>query len=217
MMPIRAIVGLVACVALAMVTYGVVTHDSSPALDMAAMTWAHTHGNALAIEVMQWVSRSGGPSTTSAYAALLVILWLIRRELATAAGVATIVYGGVALNIAFKHLVRRGRPVLEGPLMQLPTYSFPSGHAVAATVFGGLMVMMMLRDRPREKPNAPAIGAIILWIACVCASRIYLRAHYPTDVLAGVLEGLAWLMFGSLALDRGRVSLNWPKAVKNFL
>lgn len=209
--PIRAISAVLATVALGVVTYEVVTHGSLTELDMAVMAWADAHSGAAGTTVLQWISASGGPSITSAYAAILIIPWLMRRELATAVGVATIVYGSAGLNVALKHLVQRQRPILESPLMQLPTYSFPSGHAVASTVFGGLMILLVLRDRTQERPNVLAIGAFVLWIVLVCASRIYLGAHYPTDVLAGVLEGIAWLMCSTLALDRWQVPLNWPK------
>jgi membrane-associated phospholipid phosphatase len=104
-----------------------------------------------------------------------------RRRWAIAAGVAP---AAIGLNYAVKLAIGRERPLIEGhpALARAPSkLSFPSAHATsslaAATALG--------RVEPRARPALYALAAAI------CLSRPYLGMHYPSDVLAGAVLGLA--------------------------
>ncbi|WP_395406963.1 phosphatase PAP2 family protein [Pseudoduganella sp. UC29_106] len=77
----------------------------------------------------------------------------------------------------------------DEPLLTLATYSFPSGHTVAATLFYGLLACYLVMRGRRWLPVAGATLMVLL-VAC---SRMYLGVHYLSDVLAAVAEGVAWL------------------------
>ncbi len=96
---------------------------------------------------------------------------------------------------ALKLLVLRPRPEGSG-------LAFPSGHATAAAAFFGAVFYLAgaLSPGPRRALRALALAAIAL----VAAARVVLRAHWPSDVLAGVALGLA--LAAAAALLDGRLA-----------
>ncbi|HKX24110.1 MAG TPA: phosphatase PAP2 family protein [Candidatus Saccharimonadales bacterium] len=110
-----------------------------------------------------------------------------------------IVYGlgiGVAamlVNSLLKHFIHRTRPdTLYVSEMYFKTSSFPSGHAFGSTVICGMLAYLSLKYLP-EPWGAVAAAGLGAFILLVGVSRIYLGAHYPTDVIAG------WILGGIVA------------------
>ena len=91
----------------------------------------------------------------------------------------------VGLKLIF-HRQRPGHPVIKG----VTGYSFPSGHAMASTVFYGFVMACVLTMKPSR--HITVIAAGIVMIGLVCMSRVYLGVHYLSDVLAGILEAITW-------------------------
>ena len=104
--------------------------------------------------------------------------------------------GGSLLNILLKHFFHRQRPALENPLVTLSSFGFPSGHTMGATLFYGLLALLIAHaTRWGWSHRIFAFCGAALLIALVGISRIYLGAHYLTDVLGAFALGLAWLAF----------------------
>jgi membrane-associated phospholipid phosphatase len=104
--------------------------------------------------------------------------------------------GGSFLNILLKHFFQRQRPVLENPLVTLSSFGFPSGHTMGATLFYGLLALLIAHStRWAWRHRLFAFCGAALLIALVGVSRIYLGAHYLTDVLGAIALGLSWLAF----------------------
>jgi undecaprenyl-diphosphatase len=101
--------------------------------------------------------------------------------------------GGSVLNVALKHLFHRPRPVFEHPLVTLSSFSFPSGHAMGSTLFylllAGLIAVSVHQWRWRVLAFVTAVGLVLL----IGLTRIYLGAHYVSDVLGAMAAGVAWL------------------------
>jgi undecaprenyl-diphosphatase len=102
--------------------------------------------------------------------------------------------GAMMLNTTLKHFIHRTRPdTLYVSNMYFKSSSFPSGHA-----FGGAVVLGLLAYLAAMYVSVALGVLLVLLIASIGISRIYLGAHYPTDVLAGWVFGCAflWLIIG---------------------
>jgi undecaprenyl-diphosphatase len=103
--------------------------------------------------------------------------------------------GGSVLNLLLKHFFHRQRPVLENPLVTLSSFGFPSGHTMGATLFYGLVGLFLVYSLGTWLGRVFVCFAAALVIAFIGASRIYLGAHYFTDVIGAIAVGLVWLAF----------------------
>ena len=98
------------------------------------------------------------------------------------------------LNVGLKALVARPRPDEALRLIAITGTSFPSGHAMNAVAFFGLVAWFVWQSALPRGRRALAGGACILLAALICASRVYLGVHYLSDVLAGACISLVWLV-----------------------
>lgn len=123
-------------------------------------------------------------------AASLIMWW--RRDPVAALCLPAAVVSGSVLNDGLKRWIARPRP---GDLPGAPSdFSFPSGHVVSAEIFYGMLAAWWLtRLHSRWARAALVLGAACA-IALVGLSRLLLRAHHPSDVLGGLVVGLAWLV-----------------------
>jgi len=101
--------------------------------------------------------------------------------------------------VAFKHLIHSPRP--WGIAVSPETFSFPSGHTTLSTTFY-VGVGLLLMHISKVKCRWPFYTLIILLIATISISRLYLGAHWFTDVVAGWLLSAALLMFIVLSYNR---------------
>ncbi len=104
-------------------------------------------------------------------------------------------------NLSLKAIFARGRPELPGDLTPTFTQSFPSGHAflTAAVV---LMILFVHARGASAAASRAAFALAILLILLVGLSRIALGVHWPSDVAAGWLLGIAWASATMLLMPR---------------
>jgi undecaprenyl-diphosphatase len=119
-------------------------------------------------------------------------LW-IKHHWASALLFCGSVAGGFGLNALLKIVFARQRPDLWPSLVSERTYSFPSGHATMSAVFFGGVAAVVLHLSSRTIVRTPALVFSTTAILMIAASRVYLGAHWTTDVAAGVLVGLFWV------------------------
>jgi undecaprenyl-diphosphatase len=115
--------------------------------------------------------------------------------------VPAIALSSLALMFILKNLFGRERPLI--PLLEEARgLSFPSGHALMSTTFYGLLVYIIYRAAWPKAVKWPLIFLLVVLILLIGFSRIYLRVHYTTDVIAGFAMGFLWLVFSVWALGR---------------
>ena len=104
------------------------------------------------------------------------------------------------LNTPLKVLYARERPLL--PLVETTSYAFPSGHAITGAVVAMALVIVMAPSAPKRRYFA--IAAVVYALA-MAWSRVYVRAHWLSDVTAGFAFGAAAAITAALIVDRVRI------------
>jgi membrane protein DedA with SNARE-associated domain/membrane-associated phospholipid phosphatase len=143
-----------------------------------------------------------GSAPIVALVVLAVVLWALRRGDRWAAGV--LVASSIldeAVNALLKFAFRRPRPSLFVEIAQLHSYSFPSGHAMAAVAVCGMCAAVAARLHPPASRSLLAATTVLALLIGV--SRVFLGVHWPTDVLAGYAAGAFLLLLGIRALRAG--------------
>ena len=109
--------------------------------------------------------------------------------------------GGVLLNNLLKLGFSRPRPDIVPWITTATFYSFPSGHAMSATVVYSTVAYLAGRLQRTHRARIAVAVVATLVIAIICLSRLYLGVHYPSDVLAGIIIGVAWAGFCMATLE----------------
>lgn len=170
-------------------------HAESPQLhdvDTAAHAWAtdtRTNGSTTFFTIMTVI---GTPLETGILVAILcaILVWRKHWRWAVYLG-GTVAVAGL-INLELKSYFERARPDLAEALRQAHGYSFPSGHAMGATVTFGALAYLSVRAIPRWRHRAAAIAFCCTMIAAIATSRVYLGVHWISDVAAGIAAGAIW-------------------------
>lgn len=112
--------------------------------------------------------------------------------------------GGGLINLALKEIFERQRPDLAAALRYASGHSFPSGHAMGATVVFGALAYLAVRALPTWRGKSGFIALAIATVLAICSSRIYLGVHWISDIAAGVTAGLVWVVATTLAYETVR-------------
>lgn len=145
----------------------------------------------------------GNRETLTAVAIVVALALLWRRRHGLALGWVLAMIGNALLNPTLKQIFERARPVHPTHWLTEDGFSFPSGHSSGTVVVLGMLAYLAVRLLPRR-------WAVPAWIAAaglafsVGASRVFLRVHYPSDVLAGFASGSAWLAVSIASIELAR-------------
>lgn len=175
-------------------------------IDQQLSQWLHEGATPGLTSAARWLTFLGSSEFLTP-ASLVIAAWLGWRKSWHRLLTWTLVMGGgILLNLALKALFHRPRPVFENSFVTLSDYSFPSGHTMGATLFYGTLALFVILHARRWRWRVLAPLVAFLMILLVAMTRIYLGAHFLSDVLAAMAAGAAWVAVCATAMETIRVA-----------
>ena len=144
-------------------------------------------------ELMIFITNLLSPEVLLTIALLAAIYFFKKKNWYKAALIFISSAGGLVLGAIFKQLIGRARPA--GALVSESSLSFPSNHANLALIFFSLVLLLFAKKIKNQFLKGLFIFSNLFLIILVAFSRIYLKAHWFSDSLAGLALGLFWLTF----------------------
>ena len=142
---------------------------------------------------MKSISSLGSHSFLVPANLVLIIAFAVMHKKWMSIRVAFVALTSLGLMSLLKNLLQRLRPP-EPLVAGITNFSFPSGHAFMSITFYGLLIWMTAVFVKNKWQKGLAITFLSLLIILIGLSRVYLRVHYTTDVLAGFSIGFLWLI-----------------------
>lgn len=182
----------------ARITEDYLTNDPLARWDVSLAGWLAEHRSAVGLEAFRAITNLGSPAVSLVIATIVCVVLYRRRQIADAALLPVVLGGGELLNLVLKLSFQRARP--EIGVVQLDTYSYPSGHAMIATaIYGAFAYLLWGRAIKGHTRILTSVGMLAI-VLLISFSRLYLGVHYLSDVLGAVAAGAAWLAL-SIALQ----------------
>lgn len=177
--------------------------------DHVVLSWFRVPGDlsqpafsAWLVDPMSDLTALGGYTVLALLTLATALYYAAKKEFLTAGIVAAAIGSSGLLTHVLKQGFARVRPDLVDHLTHSTHSSFPSGHALQATVAYLLIGALIASAQPSRSLRSLAFGSAILLTVLVGVSRVYLGVHWPSDVLAGWLLGAAWAALWWLILRR---------------
>ena len=207
--PVRVTVASVTAVALTVVFVGLLVVAARPLNPLDERVTRELFEYTVADPGVTWLlvvwTELFGPWTWRVVVLVLAV-WLWRRKRTGAAlwAAATIVVGGL-IGWLLKVIVDRERPVLPDPVAFAPGDAFPSGHALNVTLGAGILLLLAMPRLSAGGRAAAWAGAVFL-IVSVAYTRVALGVHWVSDVLGGIVLGVALLAVSVAVFESRRLA-----------
>ncbi len=124
---------------------------------------------------------------------VLIGYFFLKKNFRAGIDIAIIALSSTAMMFGLKILFHRVRPNL--PIIQgIHTYSFPSGHALSSFIFCSILIFIIRNSTSKTAIKWIVTIGLLLIAITIGVSRIILRMHYPTDVIASLCLGIVWVI-----------------------
>lgn len=145
-----------------------------------------------ALKVFAVFTHLGDTVTHTALCVCVALALVVMQHRGLAIGWVVALAGNGILNETLKQTTRRERPLFPDDGSVATGFSFPSGHSTGSAVAYGMLAYLALRLLP-ARWRLPAMMASVTLAITVGVSRLLLRVHFGSDVIAGFASGAAWL------------------------
>lgn len=144
----------------------------------------------------QILTKFAAPSNVLTVSVAIALVLFLQRRWRSLTYLLTSIIGSTIINRTAKILLHRARPELwVSPSPELD-YAFPSGHAMLSMTLVAALVILTWGS-PWRRPIL-AVGS--LYVVAIGWTRLYLGVHFPSDILAGWMVSLAWVIGVSLLI-----------------
>ena len=146
---------------------------------------------------------------------LIAYFIFVRKKSWYSIRIASVALSSLFMMFLLKKIFNRNRP--DNPLQRAMGKSFPSGHALMSLTFYGLLVYIIHQTVHNVLLKWMLIIPLLAFVQLIGLSRVYLRNHYPSDILAGNVTGLLWLIISLRLMNKieGSMPVEMSKAIKN--
>jgi membrane-associated phospholipid phosphatase len=196
-------VGVAAIWALSALLDAVLDNATLVRLDVLVDARIHALETPAGLTFFTWISLIGSPTSMAVLGAIGAVVLAIRRERRMCVTWIAAFVGSAVLERTLKFLVHRSRPAYAGAQLARQSFSFPSGHAMGSFIgFGMVVYVVAAHWRAPRRIRLPLTVAAVILVLLVGLSRVYLGAHYPSDVLGAYAASAAWMAvcIGGLAV-----------------
>lgn len=170
----------------------VIEQEQITQFDLALATALHQNATLGRVAVFKAITDLGNiPVLAAIGLGVAAALILHRQWLLLMSWLVTLTGGGL-LNLALKAIFQRSRPELANPFVHEQGWSFPSGHAMLSLITYGMLAYLLVVGLNRYLEKV-VIVLVVLLVLLIGFSRLYLGAHYFSDVVAGYAAGTVWL------------------------
>lgn len=182
---------------IALIVFSLLAHEvvfeNEDWFDTEVFNFFNENSSPASIQIFKFLSFFGSTFfLLPAYTVLIAWLLYTRRR-KDAIDVGIIGATSTLLMHGLKFLFDRSRPEL--PLFRaLTNNSFPSGHALLSFIFCSVLIWLLWNTNLSKKWKWVLLVLLILFSFAIGISRIVLRYHYASDVLAGFCLGFAWVL-----------------------
>lgn len=171
-------------------------------LDNAVFNYLQNHVSERNNDIMEFFTFLGTHQfLIPANLSLIAYFLFIKKHKWHSIKIPAIALSSLGLMFLLKGLFDRERPAVP-LLFEAKGLSFPSGHALMSVTFYGLLIYMIFKSVKNPALKWTLISLLIILIVIIGSSRVYLRVHYATDVIAGYCIGFLWLVFAVWLLNK---------------